>query len=139
MENNSSTRNCENHKFDFKHKKENAINSLFEVEHFLCDIKRICNTFCLYKILKWNNVNLLFLYSIVFMAFVFYIILFFNFYLIFYTVVLLLASEFSSFSITTNGSSNFIKLSLKALFSSPSINIFTALTSVKFVIVFTIE
>ena len=30
----------------------NAINSLFEVEHFLCDFKKICNTICLYKILK---------------------------------------------------------------------------------------
>ena len=39
-------------KFDFKCKKENAINSLFEVEHFLCDLKKVFNTVCLYKILK---------------------------------------------------------------------------------------
>lgn len=39
-------------KFDFKHKKENAINSLFEVEHFLCNIKKICNAIDLYKILR---------------------------------------------------------------------------------------
>lgn len=39
-------------KFDFKQKKENAVNSLFEVEHFLCDLKKVCNTVCLYKILK---------------------------------------------------------------------------------------
>ena len=45
-------RDCKNKKFDFKCKKENAINSLFEVEHFLCDLKKICNTMYLYKILK---------------------------------------------------------------------------------------
>ena len=39
-------------KFDFKRKKENTINSLFEVEHFLCNIKKICNTIDLYKILR---------------------------------------------------------------------------------------
>lgn len=33
-------------------KKENAISSLFEVEHFLCNFKKICNTLSLYKILK---------------------------------------------------------------------------------------
>lgn len=41
-----------NRKFDFKQKKENAINSLFEVEHFLCDLKKVCNTIGLYKILR---------------------------------------------------------------------------------------
>ncbi len=46
-------RKKEKKKFDIKCKKENAINSLFEVEHFLCDLKRICNTFYLYKILKY--------------------------------------------------------------------------------------
>lgn len=46
------TRESKKKKFDFKHKKENAINSLFEVEHFLRDFKKICNTICLYKILK---------------------------------------------------------------------------------------
>ena len=39
-------------KFDLKCKKENVINSLFEVEHFLCNQKKVCNTVCLYKILK---------------------------------------------------------------------------------------
>lgn len=53
MENNNiESRNCKYKKFDFKCKKENAVNSLFEVEHFLCELKKICNTFCLYKILK---------------------------------------------------------------------------------------
>lgn len=37
---NKPNRNSEKHKFDFKRKKENAINSLFEVEHFLCDFKK---------------------------------------------------------------------------------------------------
>ena len=50
---NIEKRICKKKKFDFKCKKENAINSLFEVEHFLCDLKKICNTMCLYKILKW--------------------------------------------------------------------------------------
>lgn len=44
--------NYKKKKFDFKSKKENAINSLFEVEHFLCNIKKVCNTIDLYKILK---------------------------------------------------------------------------------------
>lgn len=39
-------------KINIKQKKENAINSLFEVEHFLCNIKRIFNAIDLYKILK---------------------------------------------------------------------------------------
>ena len=33
-------------------KKENAISSLFEVEHFLCNLKKIFNTISLYNILK---------------------------------------------------------------------------------------
>ena len=45
-------KNCKKKKFDFKCKKENAINSLFEVEHFLRNIKKICNTIDLYKILR---------------------------------------------------------------------------------------
>lgn len=44
--------NCNKKKFDFKCKKENAINSLFEVEHFLCNLRKICAAFDLYKILK---------------------------------------------------------------------------------------
>ena len=50
MENKSSDKKKK--KIDFKCKKENAINSLFEVEHFLCNLKKICNAFDLYKILK---------------------------------------------------------------------------------------
>ena len=49
---NNNIQNCEKNKFNFKCKKENAINSLFEVEHFLCNFKKICNTINLYKILK---------------------------------------------------------------------------------------
>ena len=39
-------------KIDFIQKKDNTIHSLFEVEHFLCDFKRLINTIKLYKILK---------------------------------------------------------------------------------------
>ena len=39
-------------KIDFISKKDNTINSLFEVEHFLCNFKKLINTFKLYKILK---------------------------------------------------------------------------------------
>ena len=53
MENkNSENRDDKKRKFDFKSKKENAVNSFFEVEHFLCDLKKVCNTIGLYKILK---------------------------------------------------------------------------------------
>lgn len=33
-------------------KKENVITSLFEVEHFLCNLKKVFNTIVLYNILK---------------------------------------------------------------------------------------
>ena len=39
-------------KIDFLEKKENTINSLFEVEYFLHNLKRIANTIKLYNILK---------------------------------------------------------------------------------------
>lgn len=39
-------------KIDFLKKKDNTIHSLFEVEHFLCDFKKIINTIKLYKILR---------------------------------------------------------------------------------------
>lgn len=39
-------------KIDFAKKKDNTIHSLFEVEHFLCDCRRLFNTIKLYKILK---------------------------------------------------------------------------------------
>lgn len=39
-------------KIDFNQKKDNTIHSLFEVEHFLCNFKKILNTIKLYKILK---------------------------------------------------------------------------------------
>ena len=39
-------------KIDFIQKKDNTIHSLFQVEHFLCDFKKIINTIKLYKILR---------------------------------------------------------------------------------------
>jgi len=36
-------------KIDFIKKKDNTINSLFEVEHFLCNFKKLVNTIKLYK------------------------------------------------------------------------------------------
>lgn len=39
-------------KIDFIQKKDNTIHSLFEVEHFLCDLKKLLNTIKLYKILR---------------------------------------------------------------------------------------
>ena len=50
--NNLENRECKKKKIDFKCKKENAITSLFEVAHFLCNLKKVCNTVELYKILK---------------------------------------------------------------------------------------
>lgn len=38
--------------FNFTHKKETTISSLFEVEKFLCDFKNIWKYIKLYKILK---------------------------------------------------------------------------------------
>ena len=39
-------------KIDFIQRKDNAIHSLFEVEHFLCNFKKLINTIKLYKILR---------------------------------------------------------------------------------------
>ena len=39
-------------KIDFISKKDNTIYSLFQVEHFLCDFKKLINTIKLYKIIK---------------------------------------------------------------------------------------
>ncbi len=47
---NSSKKN--NNKFDFKKRKENTVNSLFEVEYFLGNLKNIFNGIKLYEILK---------------------------------------------------------------------------------------
>ena len=44
--------NNKKNKNNFTQKKENAIHSLFEVEHFLCDFKKLVNTIKLYKLLK---------------------------------------------------------------------------------------
>ena len=37
-------------KIDFIQKKDNTIHSLFEVEHFLCNFKKLINTIKLYKL-----------------------------------------------------------------------------------------
>jgi len=50
MENNLVKK--ENKKIDFIQKKENTVSSLFEVEYFLHNFKKIINTIKLYKILK---------------------------------------------------------------------------------------
>jgi len=42
----------ENKKISFAEKKENTICSLFEVEHFLFNLKKVFNTIRLYNILK---------------------------------------------------------------------------------------
>lgn len=39
-------------KFNIKEKKNNTLQSLLEVEHFLCQTKRAINSVKLYKILK---------------------------------------------------------------------------------------
>ena len=38
--------------FDFKKRKENTVNSLFEVEHFLHDLKNIKKGIKLYQVFK---------------------------------------------------------------------------------------
>ena len=45
-------KNKKEEKIDFIKKKDNTICSLFEVEHFLCDFKKLINTIKLYKILR---------------------------------------------------------------------------------------
>lgn len=39
-------------KINFSQKKENTINSLFEIEHFLCNVKHTLKYINLYKFLK---------------------------------------------------------------------------------------
>lgn len=39
-------------KINFSQKKENTVNSLFEVEHFLCNVKHALKCINLYKFLK---------------------------------------------------------------------------------------
>ena len=45
-------KNKKEKKIDFIKKKDNTICSLFEVEHFLCDFKKLINTIKLNKILR---------------------------------------------------------------------------------------
>lgn len=41
-----------NKKIDFAEKKKKTVNSLFEVEHFLCDFRKLIKAVKLYKILR---------------------------------------------------------------------------------------
>ena len=50
---NNREKNNKSKKFDFSKKKENAIHSLNEVEHFLGDYKRFLKYIKLYNFLKW--------------------------------------------------------------------------------------
>lgn len=47
--NNCCPKNCS---FNFLQKKENTINSLFEVEHFLCKCQQALKCFKLYSLFK---------------------------------------------------------------------------------------
>lgn len=40
-------------KFDFKKKKDNTVNSLFEIEHFLRNFKQVVKGVKFYKVFKW--------------------------------------------------------------------------------------
>lgn len=52
MNKKSFENNKNNHKYTFSEKKENTINSLFEVEHFLNNIKSALKCINLYKFFK---------------------------------------------------------------------------------------
>ncbi len=45
--------NEERKKFCFHEKKENMLCSLNEVEHFLCNFKKVVKSIEIYKLLKW--------------------------------------------------------------------------------------
>ena len=47
--NNNSNNKCT---CNYYCKKKNALDSLYEVEHFLCNFRNICKAFNLYKIIK---------------------------------------------------------------------------------------
>ena len=52
MENKPVKPDKKKNKIDFAKRKDQTVNSLFEVEHFLHDFNRLINTIKLYKILK---------------------------------------------------------------------------------------
>ena len=52
MENNNREISNKKPKFDFKKTKENTIDSLFEVEHFLCNLQQITKGVKFFHILK---------------------------------------------------------------------------------------
>jgi len=52
MENLNKKEEIKKEKFDFNKKKENTLNSLFQVEHFLGDFKNVLKGIKLYNIIK---------------------------------------------------------------------------------------
>lgn len=52
MEDNNRELSNKKQKFDFKKTKENTVHSLFEVEHFLCNLQQITKGVRLFHILK---------------------------------------------------------------------------------------
>ncbi len=52
MENNDRLNSNKKQKFDFQKTKENTVHSLFEVEHFLCNLQQVTKGIRLFHILK---------------------------------------------------------------------------------------
>ena len=52
MENNDRLNSNKKQKFDFQKTKENTVQSLFEVEHFLCNLQQVTKGIRLFHILK---------------------------------------------------------------------------------------
>ena len=52
MENNDRLNSNKKQKIDFQKTKENTVHSLFEVEHFLCNLQQVTKGIRLFHILK---------------------------------------------------------------------------------------
>mgnify|MGYP005806531687 CR=1 FL=1 len=52
MENTRGENLPKKEKFNFKKRKENTIDSLFEIEHFLCNLQNVSKGIRIFKILK---------------------------------------------------------------------------------------